>query len=206
LPAVKYDGGRVAARMWPSRGANAAESRRGCGRVVAQMWPSCGADVGRVAAQMWADALLEPFVREVDAQLLERVVLEAFEAEDVEDADEAEVAARGALGALDEAEPHGPAEDLRSSVEPLGADRRGPHCKRCRAALGAQRYDYDAPTAVVSACAEGVRVRVFLCAHVCVCVRGRAAATAKGGAGGGSALHDFGGRMTPSASTSRISM
>ncbi len=99
-------------------------------------------------------------------------------------ADEAEVAARGALGALDEAEPHGPAEDLRSTVEPLGADRRGPHCKRCRAARRAQRYDHDAPTPVVGASAEGVRVRVLLCAHVRVCVRGRAAVTAKGGAGG----------------------
>ena len=124
-------------------------------------------------------------------------------------ADEAEVAARGALGALDEAEPHGPAEDLRSSVGKEAQSRRGSTWSALQALqsrAGAQRYDYDAPTAVVSACAEGVRVRVFLCAHVCVCVRGRAAVTAKGGAGGGSALHDFGGRMTPSASTSRISM
>ena len=40
---------------------------------------------------------LQLLVREVDAQLLERVVLEAFEAEDVEDADEIELPGLGKL-------------------------------------------------------------------------------------------------------------
>ena len=79
-------------------------------------------------------------------------------------ADEAEVAARGALGALDEAEPHGPAENLRSSVEPLGADRRGPLCKRCRAARAHRGMTTTRPRQ------WSVRARK-VCACVCSCAR-----------------------------------
>jgi hypothetical protein len=65
LPASPQQQGRVPVRMWPSRGADVAESRCRCGRVPVQMWPSRGADVaesrrrcGRVAVQMWPLLLL----------------------------------------------------------------------------------------------------------------------------------------------------
>jgi hypothetical protein len=137
LPAAKYDGGRVPARTWPSRGADVAESRHKCGRVAARMWPSRGADVGRVAAQTWADALLQPFVREVDAQLLERVLRKRLEAEDVQHADEREGALRQRQPAHHRHRRHA-AEDVRlRRGRPHGRLRRLPCSGRGKAGRSA---------------------------------------------------------------------
>jgi hypothetical protein len=58
--ALRAGGGRVPAQMWPSPGADVAQSRRRCGRVPAQMSLSPSAAVaesrrrcGSVPAQMW---------------------------------------------------------------------------------------------------------------------------------------------------------